>query len=320
MNNSATNANQDFLMFIAPTKTITYKKNWICQGVPCKVETIEIDYTYISPFNVQSTLKIPNEIIENEFITLENDETNVYTEIYPTGKIPISEFTVNRISINKLELHFKDTEYSDIIGKCKQDSYHSKGNNSCITVERYNQYNTNKSTSKLERIGDPVFNRSVRHSPPISKTFSREDFEQSPSYPAPIGIRESDFALPSEQNEILIELLNQFFNCKNAPECPEEIKNELGLTINQNSHLCLWCGELIDISDLNQTYCSKEHSINFCHRIPELGTKKGNVYLGHCNCNREQGGYSEEERVNQIIRLAKSNPSYREKILQELGF
>ena len=70
MNNSATNAKEDFLMFIAPTKTITYKKNWICQGVPCKVENIEIEHTSISPFNVQSIIKIPNEIIENEFITL----------------------------------------------------------------------------------------------------------------------------------------------------------------------------------------------------------------------------------------------------------
>ena len=83
--------------------------------------------------------------------------------------------------------------------------------------------------------------------------------------------------------------------------------------------MCLWCGEVMDISELNQEYCSKEHSINFCHRIPELGTKKGNVYIGHCSCNREQGGYSEEQRIQQIIRLAKHNPSYIEKILQELA-
>jgi hypothetical protein len=74
----------------------------------------------------------------------------------------------------------------------------------------------------------------------------------------------------------------------------------------------------MDISELNQVYCSKEHSINFCHRNPVIGTKKGNVYIGHCSCNREQGGYSEQQRVEQIIRLAKSNPIYREIIMSSL--
>ena len=86
-------------------------------------------------------------------------------------------------------------------------------------ILEYNKYkNDPKTTSKLERIGDPIFNRSVRHSPPISKLFTREDFEKSPSYPAPLGIREEDFALPSEQNEILIELLEQIFNCTSRNE------------------------------------------------------------------------------------------------------
>lgn len=310
--------NTESSAYAAPVKTLISKRNWICQGVPCKIEKRDTEYTTISPFNMQSTIKITNELFCTEFIHLENDETFVYTPLYPNGRIHISEFTVKRISISKLENHFKDTNYLDVINKCKQDSYHSKGNNSCITFDRYNKYNADQTTGKLERLGDPVFNRSSRHSPPIPKSFTREEYQESPSYPAPIGIRESDFALPSEQNEILIELLTQFFNCENAPNCPNHIKEELGLNINENSHRCLWCGELIDISDLNQTYCSKEHSINFCHRDPEIGTKKGNVYIGHCNCNREQGGYSEEERIEQIIRLARFNNSHREKLMREL--
>ena len=303
--------------FVAPIRTTPCGNSWRCANVPCKVESNNGVNVKLLPFNGRSATVL-NETFENEFYHLESDETYVYAPSYPNGRVLISEFDVKSISINKLKKHFKGRNILNAIEKAEQDSFHSKGNQFCATMDKYNKYKIDPKINKLERIGDPIFNRSVRHSPPISKSFTREDFENSPSFPAPIGVREEDFALPSEQNEILIELLNQIFSCKNSPECPEEIRIELGLTINVNSHMCLWCGEVMDISELNQDYCSKEHSINFCHRIPEVGTKKGNVYIGHCSCNREQGGYSEEERIEQIIRLAKTNPSYREKILQSL--
>ena len=305
--------------FVAPIITTPQGKIWRCAHVPFKVESNDGVNIKLLPFNGSSVINISNEIYETEFYHLESDETYVYTPTYPDGKLAVSEFIIKRKSITKLKDYFKGKNILNAIEKAEQDSFHSKGNQFCATFDKYNKYKNGTKTSKLERTGDPIFNRSVRHSPPISKTFTREDFEKSPSYPAPIGIREEDFALPSEQNKILIELLNQIFSCKNAPECPEEIKSEIGLTIKPKSHTCLWCGEIMDISELNQEYCSKEHSINFCHRIPELGTKMGNVYIGHCSCNREQGGYSEEQRVEQIIRLAKYNSYYREKILQSLA-
>ena len=304
--------------FVAPKRTMPYGNIWRCANVPYKVESNDGIHMNLLPFNGKSNITVLNENFENEFYHLESDDTYVYAPNYPNGRIPITEFNVKPISIKKLKKHFEGKNILRAIEKAEQDSFHSKGNQFCTTIDKYNKYKNDPKTSKLERIGDPIFNRSVRHSPPISKLFTREDFEKSSSYPAPIGIREEDFALPSEQNEILIELLEQIFNCKNAPECPKEMKCELGLNIHTNTHKCLWCGELMDITELNQDYCSKEHSINFCHRIPELGTKKGNVYIGHCSCNREQGGYSEEQRIEQIIRLAKYNTSYKEKILQEL--
>jgi hypothetical protein len=208
--------------------------------------------------------------------------------------------------------------------KADQDSYTGKGNIHCINMKKYNEYIESKenpvsSSSKLERIGDPIFNRTPRHTAPISSSFSREDFEKCPSFPAPIGIRAEDFAFPSEQNEILKEMLTQVFSCRNAPECPDEIREQLGITITPNSHMCEWCGEVMDIQELNQVYCSAEHSVNFCHRDPKVGTKRGNVYIGHCSCNREQGGYSEIERVQQMIRLAKYNQTYREMLLAALS-
>lgn len=305
--------------FVAPIRTFPDGNIWRCANVPYKVISNDEVNVKLLPFNGKSIINILYEKFENDFYNLNYDELYIYTPFYPNGKVAISEFNVKPISIKKLKKHFEGKNILNAIEKAEQDSFHSKGNQFCATIDKYYKYKTDAKISKLERLGDPIFNRSVRHSPPISKTFTREDFEKSYSFPAPIGVREEDFAWPSEQNEILVELLNQIFSCKNAPDCPEDIRDELGLTINPNSHMCLWCGEVMDISELNQEYCSKEHSINFCHRIPEIGTKKGNVYIGHCSCNREQGGYSEEQRIDQIIRLAKCNPSYREKIFKELA-
>ena len=307
--------------FVAPIKTTPRGIHWQCANIPCKVKSNDGVNIKLLPFTGKS-ITIPNEKFLNEFHHLDSDEVYVYApnSTYPDGKIAISEFYIKSISTTNLKKHFKGQKnILDAIKKAVKDSKGAKGNQFCAKIDIYNKYKADTKTSKLERIGDPIFNRSVRHSPPISKTFTREEFENSPSYPAPIGVREEDFAWPSEQNSILIELLNQIFNCANAPMCPAKIISDLGLEIKPDTHACLWCGEVIDISILNQDYCSKEHTINFCHRIPEIGTKKGNVYIGHCSCNREQGGYSEAERIDQIIRLAKYNPVYRDKILKELA-
>ena len=37
------------------------------------------------------------------------------------------------------------------------------------------------------------------------------------------------------------------------------------------------------------------------------------MYWGHGECNRRQGGYSEEDRIEDALRLLKNNPCYVEK-------
>jgi hypothetical protein len=273
------------------------------------------EHLILKPFNKTGKFQVSKTLIEENFIYLHRDTEYVYTEHYPGGKIAISEFSIKPISISKLIKHFENIpNIVKLLEKADQDSYTGKGNTFCINISKYNEYIESKKTSKLERIGDPIFNRTSRHTPPIRGTFTRADFENCPSFPAPIGIRAEDFALPSEQNAILIDLITQIFNCVNAPEFPEEFQSTIGIAINKNSHMCEWCGEKLDVAELNQEYCSKEHSVNFCHRDPPVGTKKGNVYIGHCSCNREQGGYSEEQRFEQIMRLAKHNPAYLERM------
>jgi hypothetical protein len=306
--------------FVASNKTIIVNGEWLCQAVPCSIVAQNDTETHVKPFNKSRVYSISCDVFVANFTPLNRDDVFVYAPNYPDGRIAISEFSVAPISLNKLYKHFEGSaSFVQLLEKAYQDSYVGKGNTFCINMKAFNEYSVNDTTSKLERIGDPVFNRTVRHTVPISGTFTRKEFEECASFPAPMGIRAEDFALPSEQNDILKELLTQIFNCGNAPECPSEFRDKIGITITPNSHMCEWCGSVMDISELNQTYCSKEHSVNFCHRDPIIGTKRGNVYIGHCSCNREQGGYSEEQRVQQIIRLALTNPTYKEQILNALN-
>ena len=309
--------------FVASNKTILVNHGkiteWLCCGVPCQLISIDEHSAFLRPFNKVGEYQVSIKNYTNFFTELTRNESHIFSTLYPQP-IPIGEFDVKPISISKLLKLFADIpSFVTLLEKAEQDSYIGKGNTFCINIKDYNEYNEKKESTKLQRVGDPIFNRASRHTVPIPSTFDRGDFENSPSFPAPIGIRGEDFALPSEQNEIMKEMLTQAFNCVGAPECPTEFREQLGITITPNSHICDWCGDLINISELNQVYCSKEHSLNFCHRDPTIGTKKGNVYIGHCSCNREQGGYSETQRVEQIIRLAKSNPYYLAIIKEGLG-
>ena len=299
--------------FIAPTRTFLISSDWICQNVPCKVVGFENSIRF-RPFNKSRTFSVTPEQFSTHFKILDVRDGCVVADGY-VKPIPLTEFDVQKVSLNKLYKHFeKNPSFVGLLRKINQDSYDAKGSSKCINIK---EFSGDLSKTKLERLGHPVFNRSPRHTHPIPE-MSREEFEKTPGFPAPIGIRREDFALPSEQNNLLKDLLSQLFSCAGAPECPEEFSKDLN--IKKNSHTCLWCGEVLDVTDVNQDYCANEHTINFCHRDPTIGTKVGNVYLGHCSCNREQGGYSEEERIEQIVRLVKTNPEYLSKLKESITF
>lgn len=312
--------------FLSKLNKHSKKENWLCEGVPCRIIKNENDISYIKPFNTERTFEIEKDIYEKNFVSAIEDDKYVYCDRYPSKKIEKEEFDIKPIlTKHKLLSSLKNSSenFALLIDKVYQDAYNAKGSTKCINAEKYNEYkNGNTVLTKLKNIGDPVFNRSSRHSPPVYKEFTYEDFTKTSSFPAPIGIRYEDFALPSEQNMILRELLEQLFNSCGAPECPENIKKILKINIENDSHKCRWCNEKINIEDINQRYCSAVHSINFCHIDPLIGTKSKNIYLGHCDCNREQGGYSETERVEQMLRLLTHNKDLCEKfkhILIDLG-
>jgi hypothetical protein len=324
--------------FVRPTRSFDHKGNkkvsWICGGVPSIVLKNQPDCVTIKPFDSDVEFDIPRAVFNDTFIPCARDETCVYSDVYPGGKVAFSEFNVPKINLKNLLDRFKsNTSLCTIIEKCKQDAYVSKGNTKCIKIGALHQLESDAAAASLDgesavggssgtagssltRTGDPYFNRRSRHSPPVPKSMSRAEYEACPSFPRPIGVREADFAWPTEQNEILISLIKQIFACEGAPELPVEIQQQLGIEVESivaNSHKCLWCGETVSVQELNQSYCAEEHSVNFCHRDPETGTKAGNVYIGHCSCNREQGGHSEEERIEQVLRLVRANPAHQKK-------
>ena len=53
---------------------------------------------------------------------------------------------------------------------------------------------------------------------------------------------------------------------------------------------------------------SADNFIEICHRDPEERYIKRNMYWGHGECNRRQGGYSEEDRVRDGLILLLNNP------------
>lgn len=136
--------------------------------------------------------------------------------------------------------------------------------------------------------------------------------------PIPHRIDISEFASKQEQNDIFIVLIKQLFGFKNMPDIPTSLKNYLGITGIITKHDCKYCGKCMDISDYDQKYAAKEHYLNLCHDDPHSGTYANNLYYGHTMCNREQGGYSIEYRIQKGFELLTRNTDILSSIPREL--
>ena len=290
------------------TRTFPIGKVWICQGVPTVVVHTSSG-VQITPFNQKSVSKISNADFEANFTQTIVVDGAVKAPAYPGGWIPLSEFSVKPYSKHMVLNYFKENmTMTTLVNKMYQDAYASKGCTKAATIRVYTETRASNSVDifKLSRVGDPVFNRASRHTPPIKMDY--DEFLKTPGFPAPVGITPEDFALPSQQNQVFVSLMEQLFSCIGVPDCPPKLAAQLGLNPQKETHMCRWCHEVVDVTSVNQSYCSKDHSINFCHDVPSMGTVSGNVYIGHCSCNREQGGYSPEERIFQIKRLVQGDP------------
>jgi hypothetical protein len=299
---------------------ISKKKEWIqIEGVPCKIikknNSIVTLNSFTSSYNRYFT--ISSEELNNTFkkTTIDKEGNIINLKKYNID-INIKEFD-ERKKINEIQ---KDVKL--MINDCKCEKIKNILNDKLfqiiqsqgspyISITEYNNYKNGKiNLSKHKRFGHMIFNRNVRWCPPIN--ISYDEYIKSPSYPAPLGIRPKDFCLPSELKESIIELLYQINNFKNIKY--NFLSNYIlkyNISDDNIIHKCKYCGIPIDIDNYHSKYKSSNNYIEICHRDPKERFLKSNIYFGHGECNRKQGGYSEIDIIEDSIKLLSLYDNYR---------
>jgi hypothetical protein len=320
--------------FIKPLKTIplykrlkgggiSKKQEWgAIEGVPCLVKDVSEQCIYVESFTSSPS---------NEYI-IDNEKLNQFEQCevvdgkimgldkYHGGSIDLKEFHTSRVEvcnyIKKIKEFFDGLPDSDIIKKILNDKigqmWATQGS-SCMTIPTIEGIKIEDIANDIKRYDNMIFNRNDRWCPPITMTY--EEYKGCKSFCYPIGIRPKDFCLPSELISTCTEMIKQIACFKNINS---ETKTKLLTLINIDEkvacecHKCKWCGEEIDANEYSSTYSSKDNFIEICHRDPNERFIPSNMYWGHGECNRQQGGYSEIERVKQISRLLKAQPHLKE--------
>ena len=299
-------------------KGISAKKEWgLVEGCPALV--IHVDSDFILVNSLHSSCDRHFKLTRENLFNLENIEPdeNGYLNCpkYPLA-IHIEEFN-KREEVKKLEKEIdkmikKDTcdvKVKKIIEDKLFQMIQSQGA-PYVTIDQYLNYKSGEiKISGHKRFGSEIFNRNSRWCPPIE--ISYDEYVKSPSYPAPLGVRPKDFCLPSELSLTMKELLSQIYNFKNIDKTSfEDIKEHLE---ERDVHKCKYCGECIDANDYSSTYKSENNFMEICHRDPNDRFLVRNMYWGHGECNRRQGGYSEDDRIADGLRLLATNPEHLEK-------
>jgi hypothetical protein len=106
------------------------------------------------------------------------------------------------------------------------------------------------------------------------------------------------------------ELLVQMACFENAPPALVAFVSTIpGVVLPDCVHCCKWCDETIDADQIAAQYKSKTNYAEICHRDPNAAFSPGNMYWGHGDCNRRQGGYDEGECVRDGLRLFMTDPA-----------
>ena len=282
------------------------------EGVPCKVISSTETNVTLNPFtsNKNKTFTISKKELKKEFTKAVFDRYDNFKNLKSYKKKinknefdKRDEFNNKILKLNKI-IKTLDNKIQKIFKDKIEQIKSTQGSMKAITIKNYNLYkNNNLDISANASIGDPIFNRNSRWCPPVNIT--HEEFTQTKSYPLPIGIRPKDYCLPSELWNTTCELFKQIFSFKNIKLSKDTIKklDKIGIKLSQNVHKCKYCNQEIDINKYSSNYKSQENYIEICHRDPNERFIKKNMYWGHGECNRRQGGYSETNIMNDGIRL-----------------
>jgi hypothetical protein len=321
--------------YYAPNKTNLRKFNtangeskneeWLqIVNVPCKIVDIkqnENKNEYVLNSFTSASIRqfvVPEEEFSKEFYPLTVDEENgVLKGVcgYPVD-INVSEFeSRNKVTEieQKLKKFVKDhkTTHPALVKVIEDKLFQLIQTQGApyVKISDFKEYKEGKKTlTALERFGEQVFNRNSRWCSPTNLTHS--EYEKTLSYPAPLGIRPKDFALPSEVIETTKELVMQIAYFKNVdPEARHMLLSiiECDHCPPRSDHCCLYCGKCVDLNDYSSSYMSETNYIEICHRDPNDRFLTRNMYWGHGDCNRRQGGYSEADRIREGLSLAARN-------------
>lgn len=312
------------------TKTgFSKNEEWLqIKNVPCKVINIDnkLNKIILNSFtsSVSRNFLITTEELNDDFYKIEpNENGELNIQSYPVP-INIEEFEL-RNEVKKLEKMIKNVKINNKIPNNIKKIFEDKlfqllqsQGSPYISIKEYYDFKEGKiKLSQHKRFGYEIFNRNSRWCPPINITY--EEFLTDSSYPAPLGIRPKDFCLPSEIVETIKELIIQIVNFKNVDmETFEELKKILPFIKKTDVCLCKYCGENININDYYSEYKSCDNYIEICHRNPNERYTKENMYWGHGECNRRQGGYSEKERMIDGLKLLLLNKKIDETSYQFL--
>lgn len=302
-----------------------YKKlEWIIASVPSIIVEIQDDCIIIQ--NFCKGLNRLHIITNNNFKYLRKckiENGNIYDLLwYPEGKLKISEFDERKKvdlfnkKVNKLIKSLPDNQIIKHILKDKINQLRSPQGAPCPTIPDIIKYDFEKLRNHpTKRVDNMIFNRCSRWTPPIPESYTYEEYRNSINFGLPIGTRPKDFCYPSELISTLKEMIRQILCFKNInPDTKQQIIEILELDASkcQEIHKCRWSGKEIDMLQYSSGYSSKNNFIEICHKDPNNRFLPDNMYWGFGESNRQQGGYSEEERVKQVLNLLKHNPKHLE--------
>jgi hypothetical protein len=287
---------------------------WVAQveGVPCRIVAVEETAVLLHSFaaDVDTVVRVPRAEFDAQFTPAKQEGDVLFGVKYPGGTLHISEFDKRKEALELLAQVLKVVTDKSLRDKLDQVTK-SQGSTKAATVAEYLDYKAGtRVLGPTENLGDPIFNRSKRWCPPVD--IDHDTFKQSKGFPAPLGIRPKDFCLPSALIQGVLELVVQMASFENAPAPLVAFVSAIpGVTLPGRTHRCKWCGETVDAAQCISEYKSSTNYIEICHRDPNGMFSPENMYWGHGDCNRRQGGYTEKDRIEDAIRLLLENPDYR---------
>lgn len=288
------------------------KYEWMqVAGVPCITMKFDGDTITLNSFTSAEIRKfdVDANYFQTHFTQIYPDPNgDLHLEKYPLP-VNIREFDLRKkvtALTQKVQKIHKNKKISEPVRKVFDDKFQqmlsAQGCPHTVKLDDYEKFKSGKlSLTAHKRIGDPICNRSTRWMPPVDITY--EEFSKSKSFPAPLGIRPKDFCLPSELIVTVTELVTQVMNFANVSEEDFIQVKMIFNEIERKCSACKYCGEKIDINAYSSAYKSSDNFIEICHRDPQERFIQKNMYWGHGECNRRQGGYSEKDRIEDGLRL-----------------